>query len=111
MDVVTGGFMMISKKTINKIGYLDERFFMYLEDVDYCMRAKKQGIKVIHCNLSKTFHYGGGSSNNKDRIRHSAWLISRKLFYLKHFNPLSNILIQPIFLLDDLFILLNIFLR
>ena len=111
VDVVTGGFMMISKKTIDKIGYLDERFFMYLEDVDYCLRAKKQGIKVTHCNLSKIFHYGGGSSENKDRIRHSAWIISRKLFYLKNFNLLSNILIQPIFLLDDIFILFNKYLK
>ncbi|KKS94861.1 MAG: Glycosyl transferase family 2 [Candidatus Collierbacteria bacterium GW2011_GWB1_44_6] len=107
VDVVTGGFMLITKKTIKKNGYFDEKFFMYLEDVDFCLRAKKIGIKVSHCNDAKTFHFGGGSSNNKDRIRHSAWLFSRKLYYLKNFNLLTNILIQPVFLLDDVYILLN----
>jgi len=107
VDVVTGGFMLIRQETINKIGYLDERFFMYLEDVDYCLRAMKAGIKIIHCNKSKILHFGGASSNNKDRIRHTAWLLSRKLYFLKNFDLLSNIIIQPVFLIDDVIILLN----
>jgi len=105
VDVVTGGFMLIRRETIIKIGYLDERFFMYLEDVDYCLRAKKAGIKILHCDNSKIIHSGGASSNNKDRIRHSAWLWSRKLYFLKNFDLLSNIIIQPVFLIDDAIIL------
>ena len=109
VDVVTGGFMLISRNTIDKIGLFDQRFFMYLEDVDYCLRAKKLGIRVFHSNRSKIIHFAGRSSNNKDRIRHSSWLISRKLYYLKNFGILQNMIIQPIFLVDDLFILIKKF--
>lgn len=107
VDVVTGGYMLISTKTIEKIGYLDERFFMYLEDVDYCYRAKKSGIKVFHCKKSQLIHISGASSDNRDRIRHSSWITSRKKYFLKHFGVLENMLIQPIFLIDDLVIYLN----
>lgn len=107
VDVVTGGFMLIKSSTVKKIGLLDEKFFMYLEDVDYCLRANKAGIKIFHTNSSKIIHIGGASSNNKDKVRHCSWLKSRKIFFLKHFSVLENIIIQPIFLLDDLLILAN----
>lgn len=105
VDVVTGGFMLISNKTIRTIGYLDESFFMYLEDVDYCLRAKHKGLKVFHSNNSVITHIGGASSNNSDKIRHKSWLFSRKIFYIKHFGLLANLLIQIIFLIDDMVII------
>jgi len=110
VDVVTGGYMLITNKTIRKIGNIDERYFMYLEDVDYCLRAKKVGIKIYHTNKSKIVHFAGRSSENKDRIKHSSWLWSRKLYYIKNFNILENLMIQPIFLIDDLYILTKLFL-
>lgn len=106
VDVVTGGFMLINKSTIKEIGLFDESFFMYLEDVDYCLRAKKAGIRIFHTNGSKILHIGGASSNNDDRVRHSSWLKSRKIYYAKHFGIFENMMIQPIFLLDDLLILI-----
>lgn len=111
VDVVTGGYMLISSEALKKTGYFDEVFFMYLEDVDYCLRARKTGIKIFHCNDSKIIHFSGRSSTNKDRIRHSSWILSRKKYYIKHFNFLENLIIQPIFLLDDLIILTNKYLK
>jgi len=107
VDVVTGGFMLISRETIKRIGLFDYSFFMYLEDVDYCLRAKKTGIQIFHTNRSRILHIGGASSNNKDRIRHSSWLKSRKVYYFKHFNLFANLIIQPIFFIDDIFILIK----
>lgn len=108
VEVITGGFMFLSKKTIQKIGLFDERFFMYLEDVDYCLRAKLANVKVFHTNMSKIVHFAGRSSNNKDRIRHSSWLWSRKIYFLKNFNILENLIIQPIFLVDDIYIIFKL---
>lgn len=105
VDVVTGGFMLISRDTVNNIGYFDEKYFMYLEDVDYCFRAKKSGIRIFHSNKSKIIHLGGRSSTNKYRINHTAWLTSRKYYFKKNFNLMTNVIIQPIFMLDDIFIL------
>ncbi len=45
-DFVSGSLMFIKRKVIEKIGFFDESYFMYYEDVDYCWRAKKAGFKV-----------------------------------------------------------------
>lgn len=103
VDVVTGGFMLSTKKTVETLGGLDERYFMYLEDVDYCKRAKQSGISRYLCD-TEIIHIGGASSKNKNRIRHSSWIMSRKIYFLRNFNILENMLIQTVFLLDDLLI-------
>ena len=46
VDFVSGSLMFIKKKVIDCIGFFDESFFMYYEDVDYCYRAKKAGFKI-----------------------------------------------------------------
>lgn len=103
VDIVTGGFMLIKSEVIKGVGYFDQRFFMYLEDVDYCYRAKKAGYVIAVCN-EEVVHLGGASSNNEDRINHLSWVISRKKYYFKHFNLIENFLIQLIFIIDDFII-------
>lgn len=46
IDYVSGACMLIDKKVFEKIGYFDERFFMYFEDNDFCLRAKAAGFKI-----------------------------------------------------------------
>lgn len=45
-DFVSGAFMIINRKVIESLGFLEEKYFMYYEDVDYCLRAKNAGFKV-----------------------------------------------------------------
>ncbi len=56
VDWVLGAAMMIKKSVIKKIGLLDERFFLYFEDVDWCRRIHSQGLKIIYFPESKFFH-------------------------------------------------------
>lgn len=44
VEVISGAFFLVSRKIIEKVGLLDEGFFMYGEDVDWCLRIKKQGF-------------------------------------------------------------------
>lgn len=46
VDFVSGSLMIVKREVIEKIGYFDEKYFMYYEDVDYCFRAKKAGFHV-----------------------------------------------------------------
>lgn len=46
IDYVSGCAMLIKRKVIEKIGLLDERYFLYFEDVDYCLQAQKAGFKI-----------------------------------------------------------------
>lgn len=104
VDAVSGCFILIDKKVFKKIGLFDENFFMYLEDIDFCMRARKKGFKIYYCNDSEIIHHGGGSSKNPDKIHHQAWIKSRKYYCLKHFNFFENLLLQPILFFDSILI-------
>lgn len=101
VNAVSGAFMLINKRVFNKIGYFDENFFMYLEDVDFCIRARKAGYKVIYSPQASAMHEGGASSTNKDKIHYEAWSNSRKYFFKKNFSFTRNLILQPLFLLDD----------
>ena len=47
VDFISGCAMMIKKEVFEKIGFFDERFFLYYEDVDFCLRTKKAGFKSV----------------------------------------------------------------
>jgi len=54
--------MMFKKDIIDKVGFWDERFFMYFEDSDWCRRVRKKGYKVIYLPTAKMVHYYHRSS-------------------------------------------------
>jgi len=110
VDVVTGGFMLIDHRVIDKVGYFDERYFMYLEDVDYCLEAKKRGFKVGVSHDVVT-HIAGASSNNIEKTDINAWLESRRKYFKKNFNIFVNLLIQPIFVFDAVVIYIIRFIK
>lgn len=62
VDWVPGAYFMIRRELINQIGLLDDRFFMYYEEVDFCLRAKKAGWDVVFNPLISIIHLGGQSS-------------------------------------------------
>lgn len=70
---------IIRKEVIEHIGDLDETFFFYHEDIDFCLRAKIAGWRVIFCPSSKVFHNRGGSTPPNQRaslgIRRQRYLL------------------------------------
>jgi GT2 family glycosyltransferase len=61
-DFVTGCSMMIRKEVIRKIGLFDNGLYLYLEDLDYCLRAKASGFRLIYVPQSVMWHVNAGSS-------------------------------------------------
>ncbi len=66
VDWLMGSVMMVRKEAIKKVGLLDDRFFMYMEDVDWCWRMWQNGYKVVYYPKIKVFHYHGKASGNKN---------------------------------------------
>jgi len=64
VEAVVGGAMLISKGVIDKIGLLDERYFMYFEDLDFCRRAAKSGFKVWYLPSAEIIHEHGASGRD-----------------------------------------------
>lgn len=61
VDFITGCFIAVPRRVFSRIGYLDEPFFLYLEDSDYCLKAKRAGIEVKY-NPSLIIHHRNSSS-------------------------------------------------
>lgn len=55
-DYVTGAAMLVKKEVFEKIGLLDERYFLYYEDSDFCYRAKMVGFKIIYVPEALVYH-------------------------------------------------------
>jgi GT2 family glycosyltransferase len=64
VDVLNGWFLMVRREALDAVGLLDERFFMYGEDVDWSYRFRKAGWKLIYFAGAEAIHYGGASSAN-----------------------------------------------
>jgi len=69
---IGGTAMLIQQRVIDKIGVLDEKIFMYGEDVEYCLRATRAGFKVGWCQEALVVHLGGVSS--KGIAKYNQWL-------------------------------------
>jgi GT2 family glycosyltransferase len=63
VDWIVGAFILTSKSTIEKAGMLDEDFFMYAEEIEWCSRLKKQGQMYLFSE-PKVIHIGGGTSGD-----------------------------------------------
>jgi GT2 family glycosyltransferase len=64
VDVLSGCFWMIREETLASVGLLDEDFFMYGEDVDYCRRCWDRGMQIVYHPLATVVHHGGASSSH-----------------------------------------------
>jgi hypothetical protein len=62
VDWLMGSALMVSRKAIEKVGLMDPRFFMYMEDVDWCRRFWENGYKVVYFPVSVMFHFHGKGS-------------------------------------------------
>jgi len=65
VDWVPGTFTIIRKKMLDEIGVFDERFYIYYEETDLCMRAKKAGWKIYFIPDAEVIHIGGASSKTR----------------------------------------------
>ncbi len=83
---VAGSCMLIRRAVCDQIGFLDERFFAYQEDADYCHRARQAGWKVFYVPAARLVHYGGQGGSRVQPYRSIvAWHRSYFQYYRKHF--------------------------
>jgi GT2 family glycosyltransferase len=85
VDAVSGAFLMIRRQVVEKIGLLDERFFMYGEELDWCLRAKRAGWAVMYYPEAQIIHYKGESTRYNSRRAALEFYRAMYLFHKKHF--------------------------
>jgi hypothetical protein len=80
---------LLRREMVEQIGLLDDKMFLYVEDVDYCIRARICGWKVVYCPSSLIYHYGGGSGENARRWMRRYGISNRIRLVLKNYESLK----------------------
>ena len=96
VDWVSGACMVIRRADLDAIGGLDERYFMYNEDVDLCMEMRKRGRTTLYVAGAEVLHYRGKSAPKNPELERRRQL-SHVAYYEKHlpmWAPLLRVYLQ-----------------
>jgi GT2 family glycosyltransferase len=80
VEAVSGAVFLIPKKVLHKVGFFDERYFMYFEDLDYCRRVRQAGFKVYYLPEAEFIHEHGASGRSIPQKTHR-WLVESSKVY------------------------------
>ncbi len=95
IDIISGAYMMVRRSTLDKVGFFDENFFMYGEDVDLSYRILKEGFKNWY--LPETIMHYKGESTKKTSFKYvHVFYQAMLIFFRKHYNHLTFLITLPI---------------
>jgi len=89
IEVLSGAFMLLRKEALDKVGLLDEDFFMYGEDIDLSYRILKGGYKNYYFPKTRIIHYKG-ESTKKDSINYVFVFYNAMIIFAKKHLPVKN---------------------
>lgn len=106
VDQVMGAALMVRKSATEQVGVMDERFFMYYEEVDLCYRIKKAGWRIIYKPEAVITHIGGSSSGQIPVSKRIMAMTSLLKFFRKHrgtfVTKIFSCIFKPAVILRDL---------
>jgi GT2 family glycosyltransferase len=86
VDVITGCFMLVRQEAIEQVGMMDEQFFMYGEETDWCYRFSQKGWKVMFAPVGDIIHFGGQSTAKRPVAMIVQLRLSILKFMKKHYS-------------------------
>jgi len=86
IDAVSGSFMMVRREAYEQVGGLDEDFFMYGEDLDWCYRIQRAGWKNYYVHTTQIIHYKGESTKRSNLNEIRTFYQAMHLFVQKHLS-------------------------
>jgi GT2 family glycosyltransferase len=103
-DWVAGASMLVRREVFEQIGLLDEGFFLYYEEVEFCLRAKRAGWQCWYEPQSHVVHLVGAASGISDTRKQAPrrpayWFESRRRYYLRSFGKCTALLADTSWLL------------
>ncbi len=93
IDWVSGACLMVRRQSIDEVGLLDEHFFIYFEDNDWCLRMRQKGWQIYH-NPQVSVHHHGGKSLLQNPAAREAYHQSLIYFNKKHYGKLADVLLR-----------------
>lgn len=89
-DFANGAVVLITKELIEKIGLLDESFFLYWEDADYSEKARRAGFKVVYTPETHMWHMISSSTGGSGSPSNDYFLVRNRLIFGLRFSPLRT---------------------
>ena len=90
VDFATGACMLIKRQVFEKIGLFDEKYFLYLEDMDFCVRAKKAYFKIIFEPKAILWHKNAGSVGGSGSDLQDYFITRNRLLFAVKFARLKT---------------------
>jgi N-acetylglucosaminyl-diphospho-decaprenol L-rhamnosyltransferase len=87
VDWVTGAALMARREAVEQVGPLDEGFFMYSEELDWCRRFRAAGWRVVYLPTARVIHHEGKSSEQVLPARHIHFQTSKIRYFRKYHGP------------------------
>jgi len=84
VDWITGACLLVRRADAEAVGLLDERYFMYCEDVDFCAALRARGRRIRFVPTAEITHYRGRSAATSPAVTEAAYRRSQIAFYAKH---------------------------
>ena len=85
---------------VEEVGLLDENIFLFTEEPDYCLRARRKGWQTWFLPGFAVVHYEGKSTRQVPYLRLSNYYLSKLYFFSKHYSPLQLRLLKALFTVD-----------
>ena len=89
-DFISGCCMMVRREVFDKIGFLDKKYFLYLEDVDFCIRAERAKFKIIYTPKAHLWHKNASSSEKPGSKIHQYYQTRNRLYFGFRYAPLRS---------------------
>jgi len=101
VDFVAGCFMLVRRAAVEQVGVMDENYFMYAEEADWCLRFRRAGWKVFYYPDARFHHLLGASEKSSVRDMTLERRKSLLYFFRKNFGPLKAYVANYMFVLND----------
>ncbi|MBM3708676.1 MAG: glycosyltransferase family 2 protein [Actinobacteria bacterium] len=98
VDWVSGSCMLIRRKALADTGYMDENYFMYVEDIDICYQMWEKGWKVFYCPYAEILHHVGGSTEGGAVSASVRMQKSVFYFFWKNYRKSWKVVLLPLIL-------------
>jgi len=93
VDFITGCALMVKRKGFETVGLLDEKYFAYFEEVDFCYRVKKAGYKILYVPQSKLYHKVSSTTHKYFSGLINYYKFRNRLYFLKKHLPFGQFLL------------------
>ena len=94
VDWAVGACLLVRREVIDQVGTLDEGFFMYSEEMDWCRRIKQAGWKIVYLPTAQVIHHMGKSSDQVMAQRHIYFQTSKVRYFRKHHGKWAAALLR-----------------